>query len=95
MKVYMDRNHCDLWQASCESCFGRKIILKEFDIEGCVMKILEEENKSEITFYIKDRNGSDKVLYVNQENWPDAYNSWLLLWEQQQTKDGSPNPSAA
>ena len=84
MKVYMDRNHCQLSQAACESCFGGRIILKDFDIEGCVMKIEEEDDKDNITFYIHDRNGTDKELYVNDENLPDAYNSWLLLWTEQQ-----------
>ncbi len=86
MKVYMDRNHCSRHQAACESCFGGRIMLKEFDMGGCVMEIQEEQDKENITFYIKDRDGGDKTLYVTSENWPDAYNSWLLLWEEQQAK---------
>ncbi|MEK6256664.1 MAG: hypothetical protein N2C13_05020 [Chloroflexota bacterium] len=85
MKVHMDRNHCQLSLAACESCFGGRILLKEFDMEGCVMKIEEEEDKENITFYIKDRDGEDKVLYVNADNWPDAYDSWFLMYEKQHT----------
>lgn len=92
MKVYLDRNHCPVHQAACDSCFGGKIEmffsgvvnLDDFRVTGCVLKLEEEENLDEITFYMKDRDGEDKVLIVNQENWPDAYNSWVDLYEKQQ-----------
>ena len=84
MKVYMDRNHCEMWQGACESCFGGRIYIKDFDLEGCVMKIEEEEDKHDIHFYIHDRDGSDKELMVNDDNWPEAYDSWMQLWEKQQ-----------
>jgi hypothetical protein len=35
---------------------------------------------------IKDRDGSDKVLVVDEENRGLAYDSWRLAWEQQQSK---------
>jgi len=88
MEVYMDRNHCQLSQAACESCFGGQIMVWDFEIDGCIMEIKEEEDKDNITFYIKDHDCSDKVLYVNKDNWPDAYDSWLLLWEKQQEESG-------
>ena len=83
MKVYMDRNHCARWQAACDSCFGGRVVIKEFDLEGCVMDVIEDDQE-EITFYIKDRDGEDKVLVVNEKNWPEAYDSWQDLWEKQQ-----------
>ena len=93
MKVYLDRNHCPVHQAACDSCFGGKIErvfsdpirLDDLYVTGCVIKLEEEENLDEITFYMKDRDGEDKVLIVNRENWPDAYNSWVDLYESQQT----------
>jgi hypothetical protein len=91
MKVYLDRNHCGVHQAACDSCFGRRIEVNfkpiegglDMDVAGCVMDIEEEEKKEIVTFYLKDRDGKDKVLEVNQENWPEAYDSWLDLYEKQ------------
>jgi hypothetical protein len=80
----MDRNHCQLSQAACESCFGGRIELREFGEAGCVMDVRDEDDTEKITFFIKDRDGSNKVLHVNQENWPEAYNSWMLLYQKQQ-----------
>lgn len=92
MKVYLDRNHCPVRQAGCESCFGGRIELvftgkaksDDLFITGCVIELKETEILDEITFYMKDRDGKDKVLVVNTENWPDAYNSWMDLYEKQQ-----------
>lgn len=92
MKVYLDRNHCSVYQAACDSCFGGKIEmvfsgvvnLDDFRVTGCALKLEEEEYLDEITFYMKDRDGKDKVLIVNRENWPEAYNSWVDLYEKQQ-----------
>ena len=94
MKVYLDRNHCDVYNAGCESCFGGRIEVffgdrsfgPEMDVAGCVMDIKEEDKKEKITFYIKDRDGSDKVLNVDKENWPDAYDSWMDMYEKQKTE---------
>jgi hypothetical protein len=94
MKVYLDRNHCEIYQAGCESCFGGRVEVffgenkyaPGWDVAGCVMKIDEEDKKDTITFFMKDRDGQDKVLDVNQENWPDAYQSWMQLYEKQQAE---------
>lgn len=94
MKVYMDRNHCETYQAGCESCFGGRIEVHfgdrdfgpDLDVGGCVMKITEEDRQDTVTFFIKDRDGSDKELVVNKQNWPDAYDSWMQLYEQQQAE---------
>jgi hypothetical protein len=90
MKVYIDRNHCNVEGAGCESCFASRIenyfkneVFDELDIAGCVTHIEEESKHDEILFFIRDRDNSNKLLSVTQENWPDAYNSWMLLFEEQ------------
>lgn len=83
MKVYMDRNLCSRWQAGCDSCFGTRVERGEFILDGCVLEVLEDDC-DDFTLYIKDRDGTDKTLIVNEENWPEAYDSWQQLWEKQQ-----------
>ena len=92
MKVKIDRNHCGVHQAGCDSCFGGRIAINfgyttgtqgDMDLAGCVLEVLDEEKKDEITFFIKDRDGSDKTLIVDKENWPDAYESWLDLYDKE------------
>ena len=90
MKVYMDRKWCTCWQASCESTFGWKLLHNDFSPGGCVVKTVDDGEK-DITVYIHDED-FDKVLFINEENWGDAYDSWLGLWESQQTGE---NPSMA
>jgi hypothetical protein len=51
---------------------------------GC-MHAFEEDNKKALTFLIHDHDG-DKVLEVNDKNWPDAYDSWLLLWQRKESR---------
>lgn len=68
MKVYMDRTHCDVHQPACESCFGGRIELHftqgpgltALEVAGCVMEIKEEDEKSEITFFIHYRDGTER-----------------------------------
>ena len=85
MKVYMDRTKCTCWQAACESSFGWRLThLREGQayLGGC-MFAFEEDGRQSTTFLIHDNDG-DKVLKVNDQNWPEAYDSWLLLWQRQQ-----------
>jgi hypothetical protein len=51
------------------------------------LEIIDDGN-SERTFLIKDRDGIDKLLVVDDSNWADAYDSWQLAWEQQQSHGG-------
>jgi hypothetical protein len=37
-----------------------------------------------MTFYIKDRDGTDKVLVIDDSNRGEAHDSWLIAWEKQQ-----------
>ena len=79
MKVYMDRNLCNRWIASCETCFGLRVEKGEFLLDGCVLKVEDEDKRDEIVCYIKDRDGEDKVLTITPENWAEAYDSWQQL----------------
>ncbi len=97
MKVYLDRNHCEVYQPACESCFGGRIQvhfgdrpegMDVMEVAGCVLEIQDEDDRDNVTFFIKDRDGTEKQLDVNQENWPDAYDSWLHLYETQQVDKG-------
>lgn len=84
MKVYMDRTKCPCWQASCERSFGwrlTRILDGDALLGGCIYAY-EEDNQNRITFFIHDHD-NDKVLKVDDKNWPDAYDSWLHLWQQQ------------
>ncbi len=82
MKVWMDRRWCPCWQAACEASFGWKLLRWDFAPGGCIVEAVDD-GRPEITFYIKDRD-VDKVLIVTEENWAEAYDSWLLLWQRQQ-----------
>jgi hypothetical protein len=43
-----------------------------------------DDGKKALTFYIKDRDGLDKVLVVDETNRGEASDSWQLAWEHQQ-----------
>ena len=85
MKVYMDRVSCPCWQASCESSFGWRLmhLLEGETLPGGCMYAFEEDGKKPITFFIHDHDGN-KVLKVDDRNYPEAYDSWLLLWQRQE-----------
>jgi hypothetical protein len=53
----------------------------------CTLEVIDD-GKAERTFLIKDRDGIDKLLVVDDSNWADAYDSWQLVWEQQQNVGG-------
>lgn len=90
MKVYMDRKYCTCWQASCEAVFGWKLINQDFAPGGCVVST-EEDGQQDITVYIKD-NEDDKVLIITEDNWAEAYDSWLLLFQKQQVNSIAGQP---
>ena len=81
MKVYMDRLWCTCWQASCESTFGWKLLHRDFSPGGCVIKSVDDGHE-DITVIIKD-NDYDQTLIINDDNWVDAYDSWLNFYENQ------------
>lgn len=87
MKILLDRRTCNCWQAACESHFGWHFLREEVTPIDCTLEIIND-GKAERTFFIKDRDGIDKTLVVDDTNWADAYDSWQLAWEQQQIHGG-------
>jgi len=85
MKVYMDRTKCPCWQASCERTFGWRLmhLLEGETLPGGCIYQFEEDGKEPITFFIHDHDGG-RVLKINDQNWPEAYDSWLHLWQRQE-----------
>jgi len=83
MKVYLDRNYCIRWSAACESCFANHLVSGTFDTTDCVLDVVEDEDP-QITFFMRDRDKEQKLLVVDENNWADAYDSWMLLYEKQQ-----------
>jgi hypothetical protein len=82
MKIVLDRRFCTRWQASCEACFASRLTKGDFEVADCALSV-SDNHRPEISFKIYDRDGSVKDLVVNAENAPKAYDSWLLLWEEQ------------
>ena len=87
MKIMLDRRTCNCWQAACESHFGWHFLREEITPIDCTLDVIDD-GKVERTFLIKDRDGIDKLLVVDDSNWADAYDSWQLVWEQQQNVGG-------
>ena len=87
MKIVLDRRNCSCWDAPCETHFGWHFLREEVTPVDCTAEMIED-GRSEITFLIKDRDGIDKLLVVNEENRPEAYDSWQQAWEKQQKTGG-------
>jgi hypothetical protein len=87
MKITLDRRNCNCWQPACESHFGWYFLRDEVTPIDCTIEILDDHQETR-TFIIKDRDGVDKQLIVDEQNWADAYDSWQLAWEAQQSKAG-------
>lgn len=83
MKISIDRRACHCWAASCEVDFTYNFLGKEVKPTCCVLDIIEDEDEA-LTFYIKDRDGKDKVFVVTDENRADAIDSWVQAYEKQQ-----------
>jgi hypothetical protein len=83
MKIVLDRRNCNCWDAPCEAHFGWHFLREEVTPVDCTADILED-GRTEITFLIKDRDGVDKLLVVDDENRLEAYDSWVRAWEKQQ-----------
>jgi hypothetical protein len=49
----------------------------------CVVDMIDDGQK-DITFCIKDRDGSDKTLLVTDKNRDQVHDSWLKAWEEQE-----------
>ncbi len=83
MKIVLDRRGCNCWDAACETHFGWHFMREEITPVDCVVEMLEDGQK-EIAFCIKDRDGLDKVMVVDETNRDEAYDSWQQAWEKQQ-----------
>jgi len=83
MKIVLDRRSCNCWDAACETHFGWHFLRQEVTPVDCTIEVTED-GKDETTFLIKDRDGIDKVLVVDESNYAVAYDSWHLAWEKQQ-----------
>ena len=83
MKIVLDQRQCKCWDPACEAHFGTHFLGPEVTPVDCTIEI-SEDGRPEKTFIIKDRDGSDKVLVVDEANWGDVYNSWRQAWAQQQ-----------
>jgi hypothetical protein len=84
MKIILDRRNCTCWQPACESHFSWHFLREEIAPIDCTLEIIDDGKESR-TFIIFDRDGIDKVLRVDEQNWAEAYDSWQLAWEDQQS----------
>jgi hypothetical protein len=84
MKVIMNRNLCIRHAPACEACFAGKLMLNAFDVADCVLEIRDPERTEIVTIQMTDRDGTEKTLIIDRDNWPDAYDSWMLLYQSQQ-----------
>ena len=88
MKIVLDQRSCNCWDAACETHFGWHFLREEVTPVDCTVEIIEDDS-AEITFLIKDRDGSDKTLIVDASNKGEAYDSWRMAWEKQQSQTSS------
>ena len=83
MKIVLDRRSCNCHEPACETHFGWHFLREEITPIDCVI-VISGDGQEEISFFIMDRDGVDKTLVVDESNRADAYDSWLLAWEEQQ-----------
>jgi hypothetical protein len=82
MKVILDRRSCKCWLGSCESCFAGNLVQEHF-CPACLLDEIED-GRPELTVHILDRDQTEKTLVVDEDNWGEIFDSWLLAWERQQ-----------
>ncbi len=82
MKIKIDRRVCNCWTGSCEPCFSWHYLGTEVLPNTCLVEV-DEEDLPGRTFVIIDRDGQEKDLVINRDNWADAYDSWTLALEAQ------------
>ena len=92
MKIVLDRRSCNCWDPACEAHFGWHFLREEITPVDCTIEMVED-GRPEITFCIKDRDGVDKTLVVDENNRADASDSWLLAWQQQQAASDQQEPA--
>jgi len=82
MIIRIDRRACNVWQAACEAHFAWHFLRQEVTPVDCVLEMIEDGQPAR-TFLILDRDGMDKELRVDEDNWGEACDSWQLAWERQ------------
>jgi hypothetical protein len=87
MKIVLDCRVCNCWDAACDTHFGWHFLREEITPVDCVVDMVEDGNE-ELTFLIKDRDGSDKTLVIDEKNRAEAYDSWRHAWERQHQASG-------
>jgi hypothetical protein len=83
MKIVLDRRNCNCWDQACDAHFGSYFLGDEVKPVGCTVE-MSDDGKDCRTFFIKDKDGLDKVLIIDETNWADAMDSWRQVWEKQQ-----------
>ena len=84
MRIVLDRRSCNCYEPACETHFGWHFLREEVTPVDCTIEIVDDGN-SEVTFLIKDRDGVDKTLVVDETNRALAYDSWIQAWEEQES----------
>jgi hypothetical protein len=82
MKIIIDRTMCNVYDPACEAHFGWHFLREEITPVDCAIEVIDD-GRPERTFVIKDKDGKEKVLVVNEENLAEAYDSWILAWEKE------------
>lgn len=85
MKIELNRAVCDCWEASCEQCFGSNFLGEEVLPTACLVRS-EDDGSKKFKFVIQDRDGEEKEFTVDDENFADALDSWMLAFAAQQEK---------
>jgi len=87
MKIVLDRRSCNCYDQACEAHFGWHFLREEITPVDCTLEMVDD-GRVQRTFYIKDKDNTDKVLVVVDVNRDLAYDSWLLAWQEQQADKG-------
>lgn len=85
MKIVLDRRSCNCYDQACETHFAWHFLREEISPVDCVIE-MSDDGQQELTFLILDRDGIDKMLVIDKTNQPEAYDSWVQAWEEQQNQ---------
>lgn len=83
MKIFLDRRACSVWAAACEQDFADKFLGENVLPTACTVMLMEEDDRDELVFYIRDRDGSEKEFTVSDSNLSDAIDSWMKAYADQ------------
>ena len=83
MRIVLNRRSCQCYDQACETHFGWHFLREDISPVDCTVEMVDD-GRDELTFLILDKDGTDKELVVDEQNRAEAYDSWRLVWEQQQ-----------